>query len=193
MVGLKFKVGSLLIFFGIISGSTFAQETSNDERFKIKSALSFSPGFLTENTQTINIHGYLGYRPKKGRIELRGDGFYYLNAIGDRPRFTINHQLYAGAFYRFSDKPFQPYVGFQPGIAYAQSAEFGTLNNETGEVVFKKAVNPVGSVGGGFDYFAEKLFFAFVETRYIFGKHKSDTYPIFLDEFRISFGLGFHF
>lgn len=167
-------------------------ETAVD-KIKIKTALSFSTGFLRDNTQTIQLQGYLAMRPKQGRIELRGDGFYYLNAFGDRPRFTINHQLYAGAFYRFSDKQFQPYVGFQPGIAYSQSSEYGRLDEATNTVTYKKTINPVGSVTGGLDFFGEKLFFMFVETRYIFGKHKSDTYPIFLDELRFSFGLGFHF
>ena len=178
----------IALFMGFfISG--LSQET---DKCKVKAALSFSPGFQTENTRTVQLHGYLGIRPKQGRIEIRGDAFYFLNATGDRPRFTINHQLYTGAFYRFSDKGFQPYLGFQPGIAYAQSSEFGRLNEDTGEIEYKKTINPVGSVVGGLDFFSEKFFFIFVETRYIFGKHKSDTYPVFLDELRLSFGLGLH-
>lgn len=184
------------LLVGLLGWSTYGFCTEMTDDFgkrKIKAALSFSPGFITENTKTIQLHGYLGFRPKTGRIELRGDGFYFLDSFGDRTRFTINHQLYAGAFYRFSDQRFQPYVGFQPGIAYSQSSEFGALNDETNEVEFKKTINPVGSVAGGIDFFSEKLFFLFVETRYIYGKHKADSYPVFLDEFRISFGLGFHF
>ncbi len=190
MVSFGKKIAIALII-GLSAINVTAQESAPD-KIKIKSALSFSPGFLTENTRTIQLHGYLGLRPKEGRIELRGDGFYYLNAFGDRPRFTINHQLYAGAFYRFSDAQLQPYVGFQPGVAYAQSSEYGRLDEVTNTVTYKKSINPVGSVATGLDFFGEKLFFMFVETRYIFGKHKSDTYPIFLDEWRFSFGLGLH-
>ena len=185
------KIIAIALIIGLVAINATAQESESD-KIKIKSALSFSPGFLTENTKTIQLHGYLGLRPKQGRIELRGDGFYYLNAFGDRPRFTINHQLYAGAFYRFSDAQLQPYVGFQPGVAYAQSSEYGRLDEVTNTVTYKKSINPVGSVATGLDFFGEKLFFMFVETRYIFGKHKSDTYPVFLDEWRFSFGLGLH-
>ncbi len=171
-------VGSLLFSYG--------QETKRD--WKIKAATSFAPGFISENTKTIQIQGVLGF--VKDKIELRGDGFYFLNSFGDRPRFTLNHQLYAGAFYRFLENNFQPYVGFQPGIALSQSSEFGSLNFETQELEFQTTVNPVGSVIGGFDFFGEKWFYLFSEVRYIFGKHKSNSYPVYLDEFRISFGLG---
>ena len=39
----------------------------------------------------------------------------------------------------------------------------------------------------------EKWFYMFTEARYIFGKHTSNSYPVYLDEFRVSFGLGFTF
>ena len=105
----------------------------------------------------------------------------------------MNHQIYAGAFYHFTDTKFQPYVGFQPGIAIARSSEYKTLDASTGETKAKIAANPVGSAAAGFTYYGEKLFFLFVEGRYIFGKHKSDSNPIFLDEMRFSFGLGLYF
>ena len=104
----------------------------------------------------------------------------------------MNHQLFTGAFYHFSEKKFQPYVGFEPGIAWTQSSEYGTYNQTSGQVEYKKALNPVGSLTAGFDLFGEKIFFLFAETRYIFGKHKTNTYPVFLDEWRFSFGLGFY-
>ena len=72
-----------------------------------------------------------------------------------------------------------------------QSSEFGVLNSPTQELNYKISYNPVGSITTGFDFFGEKWFYLFSEVRYIFGKHKSDTYPVFLDEFRVSFGLGF--
>jgi len=169
----------------------YAQEESTKvvKDWKLKAATSFAPGFLTENTKTIQIQGTFGFI--KNKIELRGDAFYFLNSFGDRPRFSMNHQLYAGAFYRFLDNQFQPYVGFQPGIALAKSSEYGALNAETSEIEYKSALNPVGSVTLGFDFFGEKWFYLFSEARYIFGKHTSNTYPVYLDEFRLSFGLGF--
>lgn len=194
MVKNHLKITGLIFCALVCAKINFAQENSGlPEKLEFKTSLSFSAGLLTENTQTTQLQGTLAVRPKASRIEIRSDAFYFLNSVGERPRFTINHQLFVGAFYRFSDKQLQPYVGFQPGIAYAQSSEYGTLDAATGTVNYKKTVNPVGSFTGGLDFFAERLFFMFVETRYIFGKHTSDSYPIFLDEWRFSFGLGFHF
>lgn len=178
---------AILIFSMVMAPWAFGQEKT---RPTFKAALSFSPGLLTEKTRTANIHGYFGVRPRVGKIELRGDGFYFMGSQGERPRFGMNHQLYAGAFYRFLDNTLQPYVGFQPGIAYSQSSEYG-VPNEAGDLVYKRTINPVGSVATGVDFFGEKLFYFFAETRYIFGKHTSDSYPVFLDEWRFSFGLGF--
>ena len=165
--------------------------TQNERDWKINSALSFAPGFLTENTRTIQLHGYLGFQ--QDHVHIRGDGFYFLNSYGDRPRFDMNHQLYLGAFYHFTSNALQPYAGFQPGLAISRSSEYQTLNEETNELERKIGYNPVGSLAGGIHYSGEKLFFLFVETRYIFGKHKTNTYPTYLDEFRISFGLGLSF
>lgn len=164
---------------------------SQERDWRINTTLAFSPGLLTERTQSIQLHGYLGFQKEK--IHVRGDGFYLLNQFGDRPRFSMNHQLYFGAFYHFLENKFQPYVGFQPGVAIAQSSEYGTLNDDTGEVEYKIATSPVGSPVAGFSFYGEKLFYLFFETRYIFGKHTTNTYPTFLDEWRFSFGLGFHF
>lgn len=175
-----------------LNGISQTQDSIPIKDWKIKSALSFAPGFLRENTNTIQLQGTIGF--VKNKIELRGDAFYFLNSFGDRPRFSMNHQLYAGVFYKFlSEKKFQPYVGFQPGIAMSQSSEYGALNFEKQEVEYQVTYNPVGSIAGGFDFFGEKWFYLFVEARYIFGKHKSNTYPVFLDEFRMSFGLGITF
>jgi hypothetical protein len=179
---------SLFFLILFISVQTFGQ---SDRDWKIKSALSFAPGILTEKTYTLQLQGYLGFL--KDKIEWRGEAFYFLNSFGDRPRFSMNHQIYTGAFYHFTESSFQPYVGFQPGIAISQSSEYGALNSDTQTLEYKVAANPVGSVAGGFDFFGEKLFFLFIETRYIFGKHKADTYPVFLDEWRFSFGLGLYF
>ena len=177
----------LLALVCLLSSNGFTQ----DRDWRVTSALSFAPGFLTEKTQTIQLHGYLGFQ--KERIHVRGDGFYYLSAFGQRPRFDMNHQIYFGAFYHFMDNKFQPYVGFQPGIAIARSSEFSAWNAETQQDEFVVATNPVGSAIGGFTYYGEKLFFLFFEGRYIFGKHKSNSNPVFLDEMRFSFGLGFFF
>lgn len=188
---IKFKLVALFTLF-LFGTNGISQDVEIIEKAKVKVALSFSAGFLTENTQTTQLHGVIGFRPKMGKVELRGDGFYFLNSFGDRPRFSMNHQLFAGAFYRFSNKNFQPYIGLQPGVAYSQSNEIGTFNSETSKVEYQKTFNPVFSAVGGVELYASKLFYMFAETRYIMGKHKSNGFPVFLDELRFSFGLGFH-
>lgn len=183
----------IILSFIFTSSIAFSQKDSVKlaKDWRIKSSLSFAPGFISEKTKTIQLQGTVGFL--KNKIELRGDGFYFINSFGERPRFSKNHQLYAGAFYKFSEKSFQPYLGFQAGIAYSQSSEFGALNFDTQELEYQSTFNPVGSVAGGFDFFGEKWFYLFTEARYIFGQHKSNTFPVFLDEFRLSFGLGFTF
>ncbi len=180
----------LILSLFLVGLSAFTQTDINS---RIKTSASYAVGWQTEATKEYFVHGSFGFRPKETKIELRGDGFYFLNAKGNRPRFSVNHQLFAGAFYRFSNKNFQPYLGFQPGIAFSQSSEYGVQNSETGELEFETTINPVGSFAGGLELFGKEIFYAFVEARYIFGKHTSHSYPIYLDEFRLSFGLGFHF
>ncbi len=181
----KFLVISLVF----ISFNSFSQEFETKD-WRINTALGFSIGYLTEQTRSTNIHGFLGVL-FKDKIELRGDSFYFLGNQGHRPRFSKNHQIMAGAFYHFLDKKFQPYIGIQPGIAISQSSEFGTLNTSTGNIEYQTTVNPIFSTAGGFTLYAQKWFLMFVEVRQNFGKHKSNTYPVFLDEFRFSFGFGF--
>ena len=190
----------LLAVVCILGYNGLAQSEEKKERtwkltgddWKVTSAFSFAPGFLTENTQTIQLHGYLGMQHKG--VHFRGDAFYFLGSFGDRPRFDMNHQVYCGAFYHFlNKKQFQPYVGFQPGVAIARSSEHFTLDANSNETKARIATNPVGSAIGGFTYYGQKLFFLFLEGRYIFGKHKSNSNPVFLDEMRFSFGLGLFF
>ncbi len=183
------RVNIYKLFLLVLLFSIQNVNAQKERDWQVKTTLSFAPGFLTENTKTIQLQGSLGFL--RDKIELRGDGFYFINSFGDRPRFNMNHQLFSGAFYHFSDKNFQPYIGFQPGIALSQSSEYLTYDSEKGDFESKISINPVASVSGGFELYAEKWFYLFFESRYIFGKHTSDTHPIYLDEFRVSFGLGF--
>lgn len=182
------KILLLLLVVPLIS---YSQEFEVKD-WRVNTALGFSVGFLTENTRSNNVHGLIGVL-FKDKIELRGDSYYFLNNIGERPRFSKNHQIMAGAFYHFLSQKFQPYFGLQTGVAFSQSSEFGAINAETGVIEYKTTVNPIVSVAGGLTLYAQKWFMIFVEARQNFGKHKSNVYPIYLDEFRLSFGFGFTF
>ena len=72
----------------------------------------------------------------------------------------------------------------------ARSSEYQTIDPETGEARAKIGFNPLASGVLGAKYYANRFFFCFLETRYIMGKHKADTYPVHLDEWRFAFGLG---
>ncbi len=188
------KALNILFFTIILAGvSGFSQDKTNPDKAIIKPAIAFSPGFLTEQTQTGQLHFSIGITPKSKKLVFRADGFYYLGAIGERPRFTINHQFYLGGFYQFSNNKLQPYLGFQPGLAWSQSSEFGVINDDSGEIDFERTLNPVSSFVGGIDYYLSKKAALLFETRYIVGKHKSNSFPIFLDELRFSVGFRFDF
>lgn len=180
----KFLLFGILTFFISIS---IGQESP----FKFKGALGFAQGFITENTRTQQVHGFIGGYYKK--FEGRFDAFYYLGASGDRPRFLKNDQIYFGVFYHFLEGNLKPYVGFQTGLANAQGSEYGTFDSQTGETTFEKLISPVQTFVGGAKYKAESPLFVFLETRYILGQHKSQVYPVYLDELRVSVGLGFEF
>jgi len=163
-------------------------EFLDSKDWKINAASSIAVGLQTEKTYSFSLQGYAGFLKKK--VEMRGDIFFFLGQEGDRPRFSMNHQLLTGAFYHFSEKSFQPYVGLQPGVAMSQSSEYGTLDEATNTIKYKITMNPIASGVLGFKYYAPRMFYLFVETRYVMGKHKSNTYPVHLDEWRAAFGLG---
>jgi len=165
-------------------------EFLDSKDWKINAALSFAPGAQTEKTYSINLDGYAGFL--KNRIEMRGDITYFLGSYGDRPRFSMNHHLYTGAFYHFSEKAFQPYIGIQPGFAVSQSSEYGSLDEATNTIKYNVTVNPLITGAVGFKYYAPRIFYLFAETRYILGKHKSNSYAVHLDEWRAAFGLGIY-
>lgn len=152
--------------------------------------LGFSVGLMTEKTQNLFVQGDLGYFLHKN-VSIRADAYYFVNSIGDRPRFKMNHQIFFGGDFHWPLKfGLTPHVGIQPGIAISQSSEYTTLNIETGEQYAKITVNPLISTVFGLTYHAPKYFYAYIEGRYLLGIHSADTYPTHLDEIRFQFGLG---
>lgn len=159
-----------------------------EREFKIEGALGYAQGFITENTRTQQFQGFIGGSYKK--FDVRLDGFYYIGATGNRPRFLKNDQLYIGLFYHFLEGNIKPYVGFQTGISYSQASEYGVYDNSTGKMTYEHKINPVQSFALGAKYKGEKPYFVFFETRYIVGRHTAEVYPVYLDELRFSLGIG---
>ena len=176
----------LMCFFS----ATFTAHTQSPEEWQLKIGVNYAHGFITENTQTTQFQVNLGF--EKNKFEARLDAFYFLGQQGDRKRFSVNNQVFLGGYYYFFNKKIRPYAGAQIGLAYAKSTEYGTLNAQS-QLNIESAINPVFSFGGGLDYcLNSNLDFNF-ECRQIYGKHISNSYPTYLDEFRISIGLGFYF
>lgn len=147
---------------------------------------TISFGGMTQHEQTnIYLHGVTEYFVSD-QITARGDIYYYLKS-GNKQMLNLNHQLFAGSSYHFNTQHhFVPYVGFQPGIALTQ-ADFITINQEN-----NVEVSPLISAVAGFNFYASSWFHLFVDGRYVSGKHLSNQKTIQLDEFRLSFGLGFN-
>lgn len=175
---------SLMVFFAYTS-------VAQVEKGLLKATTTFSLGLQTENTQNYYLSGLFEYS-LDNRFSVRGDAFYFLGSSGDRVRFDHNHQLFAGIVAHFKvAEQFYLYTGIQPGVAYSRGSEFPTLNPD-GTTSNKFAFNPVVSGIGGLTYYAPKWFHVFIETRYILGRHQADSYVVHLDEWRFTFGLGFH-
>jgi outer membrane protein W len=166
---------------------TINAQTTNDWHLKL--GTNYAHGFITENTQTSQLQLSVGF--EKDRFELRLDGFYMLGYQGDRERFSVNNQALFGGFYYFLPNNIKPYLGCQVGLAYSRSTEYGIIN-ELNKLEFESALNPIVSLATGLDYKLNNRFDLNIECRQIFGKHIANSYPTYLDEFRVSIGIGFY-
>jgi len=190
-----------VLFLLFISARSFAQVEENDQKKKkelekppkeltsfpraqmLRMQATISPGFMVKpSISNIYLHGDIEYYLEEN-ISLRSDIYYFLNTVNNYKPFKFNQSLFTGVVYHFrSQAQFDPYLGVQPGIAFTQTKKYELLTNEI-----------INSKTGGFNYYAAKYFHLFISARYIHGEHLSDLSPIQLDEFRISFGLGWNF
>lgn len=168
----------------LLSVSTFAQ---NENDWQLKLGVNYGHGFITEQTQT--LQGQFNFGFEKENFEARVDAFYMFKQQGDRVRFSQNNQFFLGGYYYFLNHNLRPYCGAQIGLAQAKSTEYGTLNTSN-TLETESAINPVVSIGAGIDYKLNQRFDLNIECRQIYGKHIANSYPTYLDEFRISIGVG---
>jgi hypothetical protein len=188
-----------LFFIGflVLSVSSFSQEIKKQFIHKglLRSTATFAIGGITQ----IALHGNLEYY-LADNVSLRGSTFLSLkmfdphegvNLVEFDPFLVSNHQILFGAFYHFKTKNhFDPYLGFQPGVAVSQAVIYYSPPESTYSAI---TVNPIMGLTLGFNLYFQKFFHLFAETQYIHGKHLSDSYkPVALDELRFSFGLGFN-
>ncbi len=181
-------VNKILLILIVLPNFMFSQENETQiaDKGLLRAMGIMSFGQLTNHKQTnLYLTGNLEYFTNP-TITARGDVYYYLKS-GEKQMLNQNHQLFAGASYHFTThSKLIPYLGIQPGIAITQSNEVSiNMKNEV-------SITPLVSGVAGFNYFATNWFHLFIDGRYVSGKHLSNNTPISLNEFRLSFGLGFN-
>ncbi|OFY86884.1 MAG: hypothetical protein A3F72_00555 [Bacteroidetes bacterium RIFCSPLOWO2_12_FULL_35_15] len=154
---------------------------------------------LKDNINNVHVNGNLEYYLDT-KISVRGDCNYMLGSNGltiDSTGLKDNHSVMLGAVYHFpTTTHFDPYFILQPGFAYTSSynAGYQSLSQDHAKTIYyKPVISPLATAGLGFNYYFQRFAHLFLETRYVYGQHLSDApQPISLEEFRITFGLGFN-
>ena len=121
------------------------------------------------------------------KLSIAGEGYYYLGNISSgKSLFDINHSLFFGASYHFNKGNNDLYIGIQPGVAITQlNKKENNLSNTS------SGVNPLFSTIVGYNYYLNKVFHFFIQTRLVLGEHNYDLHKN-LAEMRLSAGLGFN-
>ncbi len=155
----------------------------------IRSQAIISFGQLLNIKETsMFIHGNIEYHTSE-KFSIRSDLFYYIESDDDNS-LKMNHQFFEGGSFHIKTKNnFDPYIGFQPGLALTET-KTSLIANDVNSPVSSKAVNPLISAVIGFNLYATKFFHLFADARYIYGNHLSNSPPVSLNEVRVSFGLG---
>lgn len=172
-----------------------------DKTSLIKTTTTIAPG-IGSSTERFYLHGHLEYYPAD-KISLRGDSYFnvgsnvYLdegaNSVGRNSGFIEKtHSMFFGALYHLGDKKtFDPYIGFQPGMAFSKPDYNSYPSSPT--KTYKTTVSPLMSITAGANYFVGKHFNFFASGQYIMGKATGDgSFYVSLNELRISAGLGFN-
>lgn len=177
---------SLVILIAIIPFQLSAQEPFV-KRGILRAQATISPGRMTSlPVGSIYIHGDLEYYFDE-KLSVRGDSYYFLGHTTTSAPFAYNHSTFSGIAYHFtSEKKFDPYISFEPGVAFSK-VQLINIFNET-----KGTIDPLISAGAGFNFYATKYFHLLGSIRYVHGKHLGNEWRMDLNEFRFSFGLGFN-
>lgn len=194
----------LILFYSSLS---FAQKKEPyADKGLWRATATFSLGLMRDNIQSAYLQGNLEYYVSK-KFSVRGEGFYFFNHLNNEPLveeelevyspaintaspLLQNHSLLFGGLFHFpTNNTIDPYVGFLPGIAFTERDEFVYVDSEL--VRSNSTINPVFSGVFGMNYYAGKYFHLFLEGQFFRGVHTSNGLPKYLDELKLSFGLGF--
>lgn len=159
-----------------------AQEEEGDDEARfgkgsIRTQGAISPGITLGEGQGIHLHGTLAYR-FQDRFSVRGDSYYMLESE-DGPPFDAFASMFSGFAYHLAGaSSFDPYLAFQPGLAWTRSSG--------------RSLDPLVSGAIGIKYHAPQVFNLLLETRYLQGKRLGERSNMSLSGFRFTFGLGLH-
>lgn len=191
-------VKKIIFLFCIVILNGFADSYSQEtkKQFIHKGLLRATGTIAPTTSSNIYLHGVSEYYVADN-ISIRGEIFYSMKSSF----FEYNHSLFTGPSYHFkTSNHFDPYFGLQPGIAASKRNDYSLMicdpaacpdyYSNLPEQEFSPLISPLI----GFNFYFERWFHLFMETRYVIGKHIStDGFPPHsLSEFRFSFGLGFN-
>lgn len=163
-----------------------AQDTAKGYVHKglLRAGATYSVGtVMSLHINNVYINGNLEYYADN-KISVRSDACLFINSLDNSKLLKQNHQLFFGACYNFPVKShFDPFIGFQPGVAYQQ------LNSAYADPA---TFSPLVSVLGGFNYYAEKWFHIMVNIRYVAAQHLDEISLFNLNELSFAFGLGWN-
>jgi hypothetical protein len=182
----KVKYNIVRTLFALILTNCYSQNDTTIRTGLIKSELTISTSrmFIVKQSY-FYAHGSLeGFVSPK--ITLSGEGYYYLGTTSsEESHFKYNHNLFFGASRHFTKGKSDLFIGLQPGISITRLNETPTLT-ET-----HIGINPLFSTVAGYNFYVNRFFHFFIQTRLIAGEHNFDKHEN-LSEIRFSAGLGFN-
>ncbi|HRH01570.1 MAG TPA: outer membrane beta-barrel protein [Bacteroidia bacterium] len=197
------KTANLYLMLLLVN-SLFAQNRSGQYICKhlVRADASIIAGSLHKTgANTVHLNGNLEYY-LDSRISIRGDVNWLagLKQSVIAPSYLKDYySVMLGGLYHFqTSNHLDPYLVFQPGIAYASAYAIGNENRQNlilsaERVAYSGSIAPLGSVGVGFNYYFQQFAHLFAEGRYVYGNLNSNAPAIVsLQELRITFGLGFN-
>lgn len=183
------KITSLLLI--CLTASLSFSQTLETRKHLLGGTATIAPGFQKGNSDmNLYIHGFSYFYPEP-KVSINGELYWYVGAQEQQTLMAENSTLIFGPYYHFlKDGPFDPYVGVMPAVSLVSAIDRSLSRPVAGAY----SVVPLITLNAGVRYHFIKWFNAFANVRYMMGT-LTQNYPsaLSLNEWRISFGLGFNF
>lgn len=183
----KIKSCLLLVFGLAIILKSEAQDKPIIRPGLIRAQLTISPSVMLSGKESPfylhgNLEGYLS-----SRLSLSGEAYYHMgNTSSGKTVFDYNHSAFFGTAWHFTGGSNDLYIGLHPGLSFTRISK-----EENNFAPVHNGVNPLFSAVLGYNFYANKIFHFFIQTRFVTGQHNYDIHKD-LSELRLSAGLGFN-